>query len=62
MELIKNLEILGEKIESLRARLMQLLSYHSLTDESVVHCSQKLDILLTEYEKCKKECSPKDAA
>ncbi|WP_164509060.1 aspartyl-phosphate phosphatase Spo0E family protein [Clostridium rectalis] len=41
------------KIESLRSYLHSLVAHNNLTDLKVVDCSQKLDKLLTEYEKIK---------
>ena len=49
-----NMKNLKEKIEYLRGCLIHLISHNNLTDDSVVNCSQRLDKLLTEYEKCKK--------
>lgn len=42
---------LTNKIEYLREQLHLLISFKDLTDIKVVECSQKLDNLLTEYEK-----------
>jgi hypothetical protein len=42
---------LTKNIEYLREQLYILISYKELTDTKVVECSQKLDNLLTEYEK-----------
>lgn len=41
-------------IEELRERLNELVLYRKLTNEEVIVCSQKLDILLVKYEKNKK--------
>lgn len=62
MDLKKKLDNLCEKIEHLRSSLMLLISYHNLTDEPVIDCSQELDKLLTEYETFKKKYFSKDAA
>lgn len=44
-----------KKIDKLRKKLNNLVdSDRQLTDKKVVDCSQKLDKLLTEYEKIKK--------
>jgi|GEM_PF-2801084 len=52
-----------KKIDKLRKKLNNLVdSDRQLTDKKVVDCSQKLDKLLTEYEKIKKELKSKDAA
>lgn len=52
-----------KKIDKLRKKLNNLVdSDRQLTDKKVVDCSQKLDKLLTEYEKIKKELESKDAA
>ncbi|ERI90121.1 Spo0E like sporulation regulatory protein [Clostridiales bacterium oral taxon 876 str. F0540] len=58
-----NIVILVKKIDLLRSKLHNLInSNRELTDKKVVICSQKLDKLLTEYEKMQKEIKPKDAA
>jgi hypothetical protein len=44
---------LTNNIETLREQLYSLLTLRGLTDTIVVECSQKLDNLLTEYEKYK---------
>lgn len=57
------LQILLENIEKLRNLLYNLLtSNKSLTDKSVVDCSQQLDRLLVEYEKYRKNTTSGDAA
>jgi hypothetical protein len=55
--------ILVEKIEKLRISLYNLIgSNNQLTDKTVVDCSQELDKLLSEYERCKKNITSGDAA
>jgi plasmid maintenance system antidote protein VapI len=54
---------LVEKIEKLRNILHALINNNTtLTDKTIVDCSQELDILLIEYEKCKNNIYPSDAA
>lgn len=58
-----NIVLIIKKIDKLRKKLNNLVdSDRQLTDKKVVDCSQKLDKLLTEYEKIKKELKAKDAA
>jgi hypothetical protein len=55
--------VLVEKIEKLRISLYNLIGSNSqLTDKTVVDCSQELDKLLSEYEKCKNNITSGDAA
>lgn len=56
------LQILIENIEKLRHLLNNLTSHEHLTDKNVVDCSQQLDKLLVEYEKCRRNLSSGDAA
>lgn len=62
LELKLKLQILIENIEKLRNLLYSLASNKRLTDQSVVDCSQQLDKLLIEYEKCRKKLTSGDAA
>ena len=56
------LKYLSKKIEKLRKKLNRLVvSHRRLTDKPVVECSQQLDKLLTQYERCKKKSSRKAA-
>jgi hypothetical protein len=58
-----NMLALVEKIEKLRNSLYNLIgSNKQLTDKTVVDCSQQLDMLLSEYERCKNIIPPSDAA
>lgn len=58
-----NISVLIEKIEKLRISLYNLIgSNKHLTDKAVVDCSQELDKLLAEYEKCKSNIKSHDAA
>lgn len=50
-----NLKLLSLKIEDVRSLLYSLVSNKQLTDKSVVACSQELDKLLVEYERCSKK-------
>ncbi len=55
--------ILNQKIETLRILLYNLIgSSKQLTDKTVVDCSQELDRLLSEYERCRINITPGDAA
>lgn len=58
-----NICLLIEKIEKLRISLYNLINSNKLlTDKTVVDCSQELDKLLSEYERCKNNIPPSDAA
>jgi hypothetical protein len=58
-----NILVLIEKIEKLRISLYNLIgSNKHLTDKTVVDCSQELDKLLSEYERCKNDIKSDDAA
>lgn len=46
-----NIDSLLKEIEMCRAEMISLSQSHEMTDEIVIHSSQKLDILLNQYQR-----------
>jgi hypothetical protein len=49
-----DLQLLYTEIKTLKENLYILLKYNDLTSENVVRCSQKLDKIISIYQKYKK--------
>lgn len=54
-------EILKEKIESTRAKMIDVANRNGLQAEETTNISQKLDILMNQYELCLKRNGSNDA-